>query len=282
MNCPKRPPVRSSVSSCADVLWDTSAEVLWLENHSARLEVRCWGPPPSEAATIVLLHEGLGCVGLWRDFPARLAEATGLGVLAYSRRGYGRSSICDLPRKPDYMHVEAEGDLPWVLAAFGIKRVILVGHSDGASIATIYMGSEQQSIIEAGALIAPHFFVEDVGLESIEQAFSSFRTTDLRDRLARHHDNPDAAFLGWSGAWLDPDFASWDITDRLGALRAPILAIQGDEDQYGTQAQLTCLRENCVSPVDIALIPGCKHAPHAEKPDEVLSLIANFLRRVHA
>lgn len=248
-----------------------------------RLEHRWLGPGPGEAATLVLLHEGLGCVAMWKDFPARLAAATGCGVLVYSRQGYGRSDPIALPRPLDYMEREAERDLPEILDATGIERAILVGHSDGASIATIYAGSFEDHRVRGLVLIAPHFLVEDVCLDAIRGARTAFETGDLRRRLERHHGaNVDGAFWGWNRAWLDPGFRSWSIADCLAYVRVPILLIQGEADPYGTRRQIDVAREEAYCPVDVCLLPDCGHAPHLEQPEATLDAVAAFIRRLAA
>ena len=239
-----------------------------------RLEYACLGPPPAEAATLVLLHEGLGSVGLWRGFPAALGEATGLGVLAYSRAGYGRSQPIELPRPLDYMTREALEVLPAVLDAAGIRRAALVGHSDGATIAAIHAGRVVDPRIGALVLIAPHFFTEETGLAAIAEAKVAFERGDLRERLARHHDDPDNAFRGWNDAWLDPGFRGWNVADVIGTVGVPILAIQGREDQYGTLAQIEALAERARVPCETLIVEDCRHAPHLEHGPSVIAAIA--------
>lgn len=255
---------------------------LTIPAREARLEARCWGPAPADAPTLVLLHEGLGCVQLWRDFPERLTAATGCGVLAWSRQGYGQSSPCALPRPLDYMTAEALGPLPAVLDAFALGDVCLIGHSDGASIANIYIGACADPRIRSAILMAPHVFTEDITLSAIAAAREAFATGDLRQRLARYHADPDCAFRGWCDAWLDPGFADWDITDGLPGIQVPVLAFQGADDPYGTPRQLEAYARLCPGPVETALLPGCGHAPHLESPDATLDLITGFLQRTGA
>src|SRR5262245_55997762 len=215
-----------------------------------RIEAAWFGPPPERAPTLVLLHEGLGCVGMWRDFPAALAVQTGYGVLAYSRFGYGKSDPAPLPRPLTYMHDEALAVLPAVLDQARVRKAILVGHSDGASIATIYAGSRQDFRVRGLVLLAPHFFVEDVSVRSIAEAKTAYEQADLRDRLARYHgDNVDNAFWGWNRAWLDPAFRAWRIDDAVAHVRVPMLIIQGKDDQYGTAAQLELGEADAYCPV---------------------------------
>ena len=178
----------------------------FLDLDDMRLEYRMTGPRPDAAPMLVLLHEGLGSVAIWNSFPQELAAATGAGVFSYSRAGYGNSSPSKLPRSVAFMHEEAQQVLPRVLAAIGFRRGLLVGHSDGASIAAIYAGSVQDHRVRGLALMAPHFFTEDMGLAEIVRAKAAFETGDLRAKLARLHANPDNAFYNWNGPWLDPEF----------------------------------------------------------------------------
>jgi pimeloyl-ACP methyl ester carboxylesterase len=221
----------------------------------------------------------LGSAERWGDFPARLA-ATGRGVFAYSRAGYGGSSPSAMPRGVGFMHEEARDVLPRVLDAIALKRGILVGHSDGASIAAIYAGSIADHRIRGLVLIAPHFFAEDFGIAEIARIREAYETGDLRARLARWHRDPDNAFYGWSGAWLDPAFRGWDITEELAHIRVPILIIQGEDDQYGTLRQIEVAREVCTCPVEAAILPGIRHMPHRDAPEATMAAIAEFTRRL--
>ena len=245
-----------------------------------RLEAQCYGPAPTEAPTIIMLHEGLGCVALWRDFPAQLAKATGYGVLAYSRAGYGASDGSPPPKPLDYMTREAMDVLPLVLEQIGFKRGILLGHSDGASIATIYAGSTEDMRIRGLVLIAPHFFTEPVGLAAIRDAKEVYEAGDLKPKLAKYHTHVDDAFYGWNGAWLDDGFQDWNIAENIDYLRIPVLGIQGRDDEYGTLAQLDELETRLYSPFDCVILEDCKHSPHLEKPDETVGAIAEFCIRL--
>ncbi|WP_420130595.1 alpha/beta fold hydrolase [Longimicrobium sp.] len=246
-----------------------------------RLECRWIGPAPDEAPTIVFLHEGLGSVSLWRDFPDALAEAAGCGALVYSRAGYGRSDSIALPRPVRFMHDEAEV-LRAVLAQSGIRESILLGHSDGASIALIAAGSAPPIPgLRALVLEAPHTFAEPCGLESIAKIADVYRTTNLRERLARHHgDNTDVAFWGWNCVWLDPDFRVWNIEDVLPGITVPALVIQGENDEYGSWKHVESIQRQSSGPVDTLLLPRCGHAPHAEQRDATLAAMSHFIRRV--
>lgn len=261
------------------IAWATDGPV-WLSVAGARLEGRCWGPKPGDAPTLVLLHEGLGSVSLWRDFPGALAAATGCGVFAYSRRGYGQSDPNNLPLPIDYMTREALDVLPHVLDAIGFQRGILLGHSDGASIAAIYAGEVQDARLEGLILMAPHFFTELGGLASIIEAGVAFATTDLKTRMARHHKDPDNAFNGWNGAWLNPDFEAWNIEACIPGIKVPVLAIQGLDDQYGTLAQLDALSADLLPPLERLELAKCRHAPHFEQPEQTRAGIKAFAARV--
>ncbi len=249
---------------------------------SGRIETGWRGPPPEQAPTLVLLHEGLGCVKLWRDFPAVLQAATGCGVFAYSRFGYGGSDPITLPRPMTYMHDEAMEVLPEVLDKTGIRRAVLIGHSDGGSIAAIYAGGTQDTRLAGIAMMAAHFFVEDLNVASIAQIKVAYETGDLRSRLARYHSDVDGAFYGWNGAWLDPRFRRFDITGYLEAIRIPVLALQGSDDPYGSDEQLHVLDRHTRVSTETRLIPGARHSPHLEVPEETLSAIVAFVRECFA
>lgn len=257
--------------------WATSG---FLTANGKKLEYACFGPSPDKAMTLVLLHEGLGCVALWRDFPAKLAEATGLGVFVYSRAGYGQSDPVELPRPLDYMTREAVDSLPEVLDAVGIRSAVLVGHSDGATIAAIYAGSVSDHRVRGLVLMAPHFFTEPEGLASIEKSTGLYETTDFRDKMAKYHRDPDNAFWGWNKAWLDPGFNSWNVADVIDYFRIPTLAVQGAEDQYGTLAQIEEIETRSYAPVDVEILPGAQHAPHLEAPESTVSAISEFCARL--
>ena len=251
-----------------------------------RLECRWWGAPDRPGPTLVLLHEGLGCVAMWRDFPARLHRRTGRPVFAYSRAGYGGSDPIALPRGVDYMHVEGREVVGAVLAAAGIKDAVLVGHSDGASIALVHAGAGTGggAHLRALVLLAPHVFCEDVSIENIRAAGDAYRRGALRERLARYHgDEVDATFFGWRDAWLRPEFRSWSIEAFLPGITVPLLLIQGDRDPYGTAAQLDAIERGVSSPanqVTQVWLEDCGHAPHRDRPEETLKAIEAFLARV--
>ena len=245
----------------------------------ASLEWRAWGAADAPV-TILLLHEGLGCVGLWLDFPQALAASTGLRVVAYSRAGYGHSSPVALPRPLDYMTREAQAVLPEVIDAIGAGRIVLVGHSDGATIAAIHAGTMQDLRVIGAVLIAPHFFTEDIGLAAIAQARAAFETGPLRDKLARWHDDVDCAFHGWNDAWLDPEFRAWNVEGVLTGIRAEICVVQGDADVYGTLRQVCAVEDGVAGPVETHVLAGIGHSPHREASDALNAIVASFVARL--
>ena len=251
-----------------------------LTAQGVSLEYACWGPPPGQATTLVLLHEGLGSVAQWKDLPEELAQVTGLGVLAFSRAGYGASDPVALPRPLDYMTREAEDVLSGVLDAAGIQHCILLGHSDGGTIATIYAGSVSDMRVRGLILIAPHFFTEPQGLAAIRAAGQAYQTADLRQRLAKYHTHVDVAFNGWHDASTDPGFAAWNVADAIDHLRIPVLAIQGTDDPYGSLAQIAEIETRIYSPVESLILEGCGHAPHIERRQATLAGIVEFCARL--
>ncbi len=251
-----------------------------------RLEAVWHGPQPDVASTIVMLHEGLGSVAGWRDAPERLARATGLGVLAYSRWGYGASDLVVPPRPLRYMHDEALSALPDVLAAAGVREAILLGHSDGASIALIYAGSPASRSpgaprLRGLALLAPHVFCEEISVQAISRAREAYVSGDLRARLARIQDaNVDGAFWGWNGAWLDPGFRDWNLEEFLPGIEVPVLVVQSDEDPYGTLAQVDAIERGVRGPFSRLILSRCGHSPLKERPEETMAAIKAFVRDV--
>jgi pimeloyl-ACP methyl ester carboxylesterase len=228
---------------------------------------------------------------MWKGFPARLAEATGLGALVYSRGGHGGSDPVPLPRPLRYMHDEALRVLPEVMGVLSVRDAILVGHSDGGSIALIHAGSSDASEARGGSAVAdsgrvralvleaPHVFTEDMGLRSIAAAADRYRQSDLRRGLMRHHTNVDVAFWGWNRAWLDPGFREWNIEEYLPGVRVPVLVIQGEDDEYGTLRQLDAIEAGCRGPVERLVLPECGHSPHRDQPERTLDAMASFVRR---
>ncbi|QID16826.1 alpha/beta fold hydrolase [Nitrogeniibacter mangrovi] len=248
-----------------------------IDIRGAMLEVAHWpsDAPRGDAPPILMLHEGLGSLGLWRDFPQRVAEASGCDVYAYSRIGYGRSDPFRAPRTPAYLHEQAQVDLPAVVAALGLERPVLFGHSDGGSIALIAAGSTDLAL--AGVVVmAPHVRVEAVTLRGIEAAARQWACSDWPQRLARHHRDAPAVFAAWRDTWLAPDFRDWNIEHLLPAIACPVLAIQGEDDEYGTMAQID--RIAAAAPeARLLKLPGCGHVPHRDCPDQVLDAVAGFV-----
>jgi pimeloyl-ACP methyl ester carboxylesterase len=246
-----------------------------------KLECAWFGDASGDAPMLVMLHEGLGSVSLWRDYPAELAKATGTRVFAYSRAGYGKSDPVKLPRPLDFMQREAKEVLPNLLDHIGFRRGILVGHSDGGTIAAAYGGSVQDHRVRGLVLIEPHFFVEEFNLAAIRKISSEYRSTDLRAKLARHHNDPDNAFLGWSGAWLDPDFGRvLDLQEQLGYIRVPVLIVKGENDPYATMEQVGVAERECYCPVEHVVVGDAAHAPHREQPEVTLAATAGFINRI--
>ena len=227
--------------------------------------------------TLVFLHEGLGSIRQWRDFPLKVVAATGCRALVYDRYGYGQSDVLEEPRRSvRFMHDEALVSLPELRGRLGIDDAILVGHSDGASIALIHAGGGHAA--RGVAVMAPHVFIEPICIESIKKAASAFETTDLPARLGRYHRNARKSFYGWADVWLEPNFERWDIRDEyLPNVRAPVLAIQGVDDEYGSTRHAEIIGELCGGPSRVELLADTHHVPHRERPDTILGLVAGFI-----
>ena len=234
----------------------------------------------ADGPTLVFLHEGLGSISQWRDFPKRIVEATGLPALVYARYGHGRSEALQQPHGVDFMHREALESLPELLRQLEIERPILVGHSDGASIALIYAGSGHP--LQGLVAMAPHVFVEDISIEGITAAKQAFETTDLPQKLARHHRDAAKTFYGWNDVWLAPAFRAWNIESFLPAIKCPLLAIQGHGDEYGTMAQLDAIARQAGGPVELLKLEHCGHSPQKDQPEIVAGAIAEFVKRCGA
>ena len=228
--------------------------------------------------TLVFLHEGLGSISQWRDFPARIVAATGLPAVVYARYGHGRSAVLQQPHGVDFMQREALETLPELLRALGIAHPILIGHSDGASIALIYAGSGHP--LRGLVAMAPHVFVEDISIEGIVAAKQAFETTDLAQKLARHHRDPVRTFHGWNDVWLAPAFRSWNIERFLPAIKCPLLAIQGYEDEYGSMAQVDAIARQTGGPVEALKLEHCGHSPQKDQPQIVIRAIVEFVNRI--
>jgi pimeloyl-ACP methyl ester carboxylesterase len=250
-------------------------EAQWVSIAGQRIEcVRHAGR--HDQPTLVFLHEGLGSVAMWRDFPQRVVAATGHPALVYSRAGYGLSSPLTEARRPDYMHAEALTTLPALLDLLAIERPILLGHSDGASIALIHAGAGVRAV-RAVAAISPHVFVESLSLAGIAKAKVSYETGDLRQRLARYHADVDAAFRGWNDIWLDPAFRDWNIEPCLDAVNCPVLLVQGRNDEYGTLAQLDAIQRRVTGPVARLELEACGHSPQRDQPLATLTALQRFI-----
>jgi pimeloyl-ACP methyl ester carboxylesterase len=231
----------------------------------------------ADGPTLVFLHEGLGSISQWRDFPARIAQATGLPALVYSRYGHGQSEVLQDAHGVDFMHREALDTLPELLRHFQIQRPILIGHSDGASIALIYAGSGHP--LRGLAAMAPHVFVEDISVEGIVAAKRIFETTDLAQKLARHHRDPAKTFYGWNDVWLAPAFRAWNLERFLPAIDCPVLAIQGHDDQYGSMAQVDAIARQAGGQVEVLKLERCGHSPQKDQPEIVSGAIVEFVKR---
>lgn len=246
-----------------------------------RIEYRVILGTAGRGPTLVFLHEGLGSAALWRDFPDKVARRLRVPAVVYSRFGYGQSDGLLAKRTPRFMHEEALEVLPRFLDQLGIERPLLVGHSDGASIALIHAGASGRAV-EGLVCLAPHVFVEPVCVESIARISEAYRTTELRTRLAKYHANVDDAFLGWADTWLLPEFLSWSIEDVLGGIAAPMLLIQGRDDEYGTLAQLDRIEARTKVATSRLVLDRCGHSPHRDQEAAVIDAIAGFAGKLRA
>ena len=245
-----------------------------------RLEyVRLPSSHPREGApAMVFLHEGLGSVAMWRDFPQQVADACGCEAVVYSRYGYGRSDPLTEKRKPQFMHDEALVALPEFLDQLHIERPILFGHSDGGSIALIHAGANRRPVT-AAIVMAPHVLVEDISITSIEKAREVYLATDLKQRLGKYHQDADSAFWGWNDIWLAPAFRDWNIEEYLAPIACPVLAIQGEDDEYGTMDQVERIGRQ-VRDVELVKLADCRHSPHKDQPLQVIAAVSEFVTRV--
>ena len=248
----------------------------FVEINGHRIEYADIAARRDGAPTLILLHEGLGSLAMWRDFPVRLAHATGCRTVTYSRWGYGRSDRFPSPRDPRYMHREALDELPALRAALAIDDPVLVGHSDGASIALIHTGSRRWKV-RGLILEAPHVFVEDVSIAGIEEAKHAYESDDLKRRLARYHADVEGVFRGWNDIWLSAVFRDWNIEEYLPGVNCPVLAIQGIDDQYGTVAQVNAVARGVKGSFEKLLLEDCMHAPHRDQEADSLAAMAGFL-----
>ncbi|WP_428263646.1 alpha/beta fold hydrolase [Haliangium sp.] len=260
-----------------------------IEVGGRRLEYRYRPGAHGGRPTLVFLHEGLGSVSLWKQFPDRVADALGCGALVYSRYGYGGSEVLEEAHRVDYMHREGLEVLPALLQALEVSAPVLIGHSDGASIALVYAGSGPDSGARRGVrsgpdpvglvLLAPHVFVERLSVDSIAAAKVAFETTDLPQRLARHHADPARTFYGWNDIWLHPEFRSWNIEEYLPGVRCPVLVIQGRDDEYGTMRQVEAIRAQCEGSVEVVALDRCGHSPQRDRPEASIAAIVGFVSR---
>ena len=233
----------------------------------------------ADAPVLVFLHEGLGSVALWKDFPGKVSQATGCPAVVYSRYGYGKSDRLAGARGVDYMHREALEVLPELLDALSIRNPILIGHSDGASIALIHAGAGTRPV-RGLVLLAPHVFVEDITVQSIAEAKVAFAETNLPAKLARYHDDVESTFRGWNDIWLRPDFRRWNIEEYLPAISCPLLLIQGEDDQYGSEAQVEAIARQVSGPAETVMLQNCAHSPHVDRTQATVEKISHFIARL--
>lgn len=250
----------------------------FLDVASHRIEYQRIEAARAARPTLVFLHEGLGSIAMWRDFPEQVARAAQCDAIIYSRYGYGNSDPLGEPRSVRYMHEEAQTVLPQLLDLLAIDRPILIGHSDGGSIALIHSGMRVRPV-RAVVTLAAHVFVEEISVASIAAAKAAYETTDLRDRLARYHTDVDSAFSGWNRIWLAPEFRDWNIEEYLPRIQCPVLAMQGVDDEYGTMEQMRRIGAG-VDDVELLTLERCRHSPHRDRPDAVLTAITGFVERV--
>jgi pimeloyl-ACP methyl ester carboxylesterase len=250
--------------------------VPFIQVAGKRLEYERWSNSPDSKPTLVFLHEGLGSLAMWRDFPEQIVRKTGCSALAYSRAGYGNSEEADYPRPVAFMHQEANEVLPEFLEKMHVREVVLVGHSDGGSISLIY-AAKQLVPVRALVLEAPHVFVEKTTIQSIAASKEEYLRGNLKSRLAKYHPRTDETFLGWCDVWLRPEFVSWNIEEFLPHIEVPVLLIQGEADRFGTVRQVEAIQRGCGGPVDTFLVPNCGHRPHREKQEETLERIVSFI-----
>jgi pimeloyl-ACP methyl ester carboxylesterase len=254
------------------------SEPFFIAVQGRKLEVQRIAASGKGAHTLVFLHEGLGSVAMWRDFPLRVARATGCAAVVYSRYGYGQSDVLQAQHGVDYMHREALEVLPELLAKLEVAEPVLVGHSDGGSIALIHAGTHAS--VAGLVVMAPHVFVEDLSVKSIAEAKTDFETTDLPEKLGRYHADAAKTFRGWNDIWLHPDFRAWNIEDSLPRIRCPVLAIQGFDDEYGTMAQLEAIARLTGGPVELLRLANCRHSPHRDQPEVVIEAMSRFVDRL--
>jgi pimeloyl-ACP methyl ester carboxylesterase len=255
----------------------------YLQLGSKKIEIQ-WHPDgDKDFPTLIFLHEGLGCTRMWKDFPEKLSRMTNCPGLVFSRLGYGKSDSSPLPWKINFMHEQALKILPWIIRKAQIKRYILIGHSDGGSIGTIFSGSPKvKSSRGLMGLIteAAHVFCEQITVDCIQQAKINYEHHNLKQGLEKYHgSNTENAFRGWNDIWLNPKFMFWNIEKYLSKIKIPMLAIQGENDQYGTKKQIESIKHN-VTNIETHLLDNCRHAPHLDQPEIVLNLMSQFIYQI--
>lgn len=252
------------------------AEITW-RNAPLRMEYQWVGAVESAYPVVVFLHEGLGSIGLWKDYPEKFCRENGFTGLVFSRYGYGQST----PRPAEerwpltFMHAQAHEVLPAFFSKLGLEKPWLFGHSDGASIALLY-AARYPAAVSGIVVAAPHILVEDLTIKSIEEARATYLSTDLRAKLARYHADPDSAFWGWNDIWLDPAFRAWNIEDQLALIACPVLAVQGEDDEYGTLKQINGIKRKA-SQTRLLVLPKCGHSPHRDQPEALTQEVAQFI-----
>lgn len=252
----------------------------FIEVEGHRLHTRWIDDSGQHATPLVFLHEGLGSIDLWRDFPGEVVAGSGNSALVYSRYGHGWSDTLEQPRTPDYMHREAQAVLPSLLEAFDVELPILIGHSDGASISIIHAGSGHP--VAGLVLLAPHVFVESDGLASVRSVRASFPGSEMAEKMAKYHTNAEATFRGWAEIWLNPAFRIWNIEEYLGGIHCPVLLIQCHDDEYGSSAQLNAIESGVSGPVERLILPGASHSAHLEHPEVVTARVTEFIERIRS
>jgi len=256
-------------------------ETTHIRIEGKRLEMAWYGPSPHETLTLVFLHEGLGCVAMWRDFPYRLAQATGCSAMVFSRLGYGGSDACSHHRSVRFMHEEGLIILPKLLETIEIQQCIVIGHSDGGSIGIIYSGGTPASPLKGLITEAAHVFCEDISIRSIQAARERYVSGDLRKKLEKYHgQNTDCAFWGWNNAWLHPDFKNWNLEEFLPGIKVPVLAIQGENDPYGSPAQVDAITRQSGGKTKSLMLPQCGHAPHIDRREDTFQAMKEFILKI--
>lgn len=262
--------------------FDLVDETKYLNVDGKNIEYQWVIEPKQDQGVIVFLHEGLGCKDMWKGFPKKLAQQTGLAALTYSRAGYGLSSSIQLPRNQNYMQDEGIDVLPKLLSALGIQKSVLFGHSDGGSIALINAGAHPNSSVQAIILEAPHVFIEKKTVDSITQVAKNYQNSHLKKALSKYHgDNLDCAFYGFVDTWLNPVYAkNWNIEGYVKNVNVPTLLFQGDNDEFGTSEQVNRIQAQIKGEFEAVMIENCGHVPHVEQPDLVLKRSTDFLKRL--